>query len=158
VENGVSGCNPLASWTGTPDDVDEIFAGPGVYIKGSDDGCESIFHTNFRVTGLSGECDSMTPVEFSHVEHLELGCGLLLEENVDTLCGNKVGVKINIDPNAHRPPGEPCHGGQASGVIVVRDVCCTGDHLTINYLTINFSKCGLFTHVSNDDGICDCEP
>ena len=157
-------CDPLSGWVdGTASGVCNVYAGPGVYIKGrtlpgeaGKDGCiDSIFHTNFAVKGLSGECGSMSTETFDYLEHLELGCGLLLEASSETVCGNKEGVKISINPNAGA--GDPCHLGEASGVTVVRDVCCTGDDLTVRYTTLNFSSCGLFTHLSDDDGICECE-
>ena len=159
-------CDPLSGWVdGTASGVCNVYAGPGVYIKGrtlpgeaGKDGCiDSIFHTNFAVKGLSGECGSMSTETFDYLEHLELGCGLLLEASSETVCGDKEGVKISINPNAGRPADQPCHLGEASGVTVVRDVCCTGDDLTVRYTTLNFSSCGLFTHLSNDDGICECE-
>jgi len=160
---GTASCTPLAGWTHAPSNVCDIFAGPGVYITGRENGCDAIVYTNLTLKGQSGTCEgtssSMSTETFSHLENIELGCGLKLEASSDTLCGDKKGAKISIDPNAGRTisSANPCHGGAASGVTLVRDVCCTGDDLTVRYSTLNFSACGLFTHVSDDDGPCECE-
>ena len=151
-------CSPLSDWNASPEHVADIHAGPGVYITGRTSGCEAVIYTNLTIGGKSGTCPTMSDVSFSHIENIELGCGLRLEASSSTVCGDKKGVKISIDPDAGRAgiSAEECHAG-ATGIKVVRDVCCTGEDLTVHYITLNFSDCGLFTHVTNDDGFCECE-
>ena len=156
---GESNCSPLDGWTDAPENVCDIFAGPGVYITGRSSGCEAVVYTNLQVSGVTGECPSNQSGTFSYIEGIELGCGLRASSNSETVCGDKKSMEISIDPNAGRQgiSSDECHNGLATGIRIVRDVCCSGDSFQVKYATINFSACGLFTHVSNDDGICTCD-
>ena len=154
-------CDPLAGWSVSPENVADIHAGPGVYITGRSDGCEAVVYTNLQVSGVTGACptDLNKSGTFSYLEGIELGCGLRPSSNDETVCGDKKSMKISIDPNVgrHGISADECHNGSATGIRVVKDVCCSGDSFQVKYATINFSACGLFTHVSNDDGICTCD-
>lgn len=156
---GESNCSPLDGWTDAPENVCDIFAGPGVYITGRSSGCEAVVYTNLQVSGVTGECPSNQSGTFSYIEGIQLGCGLRASSNSETVCDDKKSMEISIDPNAGRQgiSSDECHNGLATGIRIVRDVCCSGDSFQVKYATINFSACGLFTHVSNDDGICTCD-
>jgi len=164
-------CEPREH-TGIPSGVSAFAAGPGIQITaGTDMGPWSwdsigadvgVITTTLAVTGSSGTwesnsgCQTYDKVKYNKIEEINVGCGLKLEDAADT-CNTGCAVTITLDPNAGRTLNSGnCHHGGASGVKVVRDVCCTGDTMTINYCTINFSSCGLFTHLSSDDGFCEC--
>ena len=154
-------CSPLSEWNVSPENVADIHAGPGVYITGRSDGCEAVVYTNLQVSGVTGECptDLNQSGTYSYIEGIQLGCGLRASHNSETVCDDKKSMKISIDPNAgrHGISSDECHNGSSTGITVVRDVCCSGDSFQVKYVTINFSLCGLFTHVSDDNGICDCD-
>ena len=65
----------------------------------------------------------------NYIEDIDLGCGLT---SVAGACGN---VTLKVDGGT----------GSATGIKVVRDICCSGDTLDIRYMTLNFSECGIFT-------------
>ena len=119
-------------------DIRTIGAGPGIsFVKNATNACVQNIGTYFNVTACSGN--------FSRpIEDFNFGCGI----KATATAGDACGIDIELDPF--------CAGGTSTGITVVRDVCCTGDKLSINYVTLNFSDCGLFKGITNDGGFCDC--
>jgi len=123
--------------------IDSVFAGPGISIRQDEvDECGYAIGTEFWFNSCSGGFNRP-------INKFEYGCGIVAVETPGDSCS----VDISLDPLCG---GGPLFGGLATGVNLVRDVCCTGDSLTINYVTLMFSSCGLFTGIVADDGLCDC--
>ena len=142
---GNTTCSLFVAATVPPADqpLDSVFSGPGIKIKqDATDDCAWAIGTDFGFSSCSGAF--VRPVETFYY-----GCGIVATETPGDSCG----VDISLDPLCG---GGPLFGGLATGVQVVRDVCCTGDSLSINYITLMFSSCGLFTGVVADDGLCVC--
>tara|TARA_R110000824_G_scaffold128568_4_gene289494 strand:+ start:5199 stop:13643 length:8445 start_codon:yes stop_codon:yes gene_type:complete len=142
---GSATCSNFVAALSPPADqpLDSVFAGPGISIRqDTSDDCGYAIGTEFWFNSCSGGFNRP-------INKFEYGCGIVAVETPGDSCS----VDISLDPLCG---GGPLFGGLATGVSVVRDVCCTGDSLTINYVTLRFSSCGLFTGITQDDGLCDC--
>lgn len=154
-----------------PENPTNLVGGAGISISGLDGDhgeCFAVFNTTLmfldeketskqrindpcRYTqdsagcGINNYCADEISTGVFNVSQIKLGCGLQMSGGYEP-CGETERCVTTLSLN-------PCVPA-ATGVRVVKDLCCSGDGFRVQYTTLRFTECGLFTGVINDDPDC----